>query len=320
MNLINLRRPTSNSSRRADKMSFIELDDFRQIGIVNKNEIIKSVRGKRFLASLILVILVFALITLLPFVGNKGWDVRTMDSMLSAYFNYVTLFTVLIVGLVGSVALASEFEERTALILFTRPIKKSTIFLGKLLASVILGTLLIVLYYFGVSMMLLGYHGTIPANLFQSFAMCVCYLFAATAISFIFSAVLKKTSVCIIFTILALIVVIPIVSSLIGGDTWYMLSSASDSVLTCIPEYVDSYNKGIDDTISALQSILNALYESTDPAVKEIIPYFELIINSLKESLPHIEYANLARSAGVMLIWGCVSSVIAYILFRRREF
>ena len=45
---------------------YVELDDFRQSAIIAKNEIVKSVRGKRFLASAILVAIVWALITLVP--------------------------------------------------------------------------------------------------------------------------------------------------------------------------------------------------------------------------------------------------------------
>lgn len=50
---------------------YVELDDFRQSAIIAKNEIVKSVRGRRFLASAILVAIVWALITLVPFLTGK---------------------------------------------------------------------------------------------------------------------------------------------------------------------------------------------------------------------------------------------------------
>ena len=86
---------------------YVELDDFRQSAIIAKNEIVKSVRGKRFLASAILVAIVWALITLVPFLTGKGWDVLTLGDMLSSYLSYANMFVVLVVGLIGSVALVS---------------------------------------------------------------------------------------------------------------------------------------------------------------------------------------------------------------------
>ena len=299
---------------------YVELDDFRQSAIIAKNEIVKSVRGKRFLASAILVAIVWALITLVPFLTGKGWDVLTLGDMLSSYLSYANMFVVLVVGLIGSVALVSEYEERTALILFTRPVKKTTIFIGKFLASFLLSALLLLAYYIGVVAMTLIYHQTIPLNLVESFGMCCYYIVAATGISFIFSAVMKRSSICIIFSILALMVVIPIITTMIKGDTWYMLTTASESILTCIPEYVDAHNATIDEMYYALQKIYETILNSTDPETQSYAPFVQKFISMMSMFASPIAYPNLFKEAVVMLTWGLASSVIAWILFLKREF
>lgn len=299
---------------------YFEFDDIRQSWIVAKNEMIKSFRGKKFLASLFLILLVFALITIVPFITGKGWADQSMGDMLQAYLSYVNMFVVLIVGLIGSVAIVSEYEERTALILFTRPIKKTTVFLGKFVSSVIVAFLLVLVYYAGVSIMTLIYEGAVSEDMLQSLCMCFMYLFAATGISFVFSSLLKKTSVCIIFTILAIMVVIPVISMMITGDTWYMLDSAGNSILTCIPEYVDSYNAQMQEMSDAMNTIINALRESTDPAVIQILPMLENVLGMMMSFFAPIENPTLWKEALVMFGWGFVSLVIAWVAFLRREF
>jgi ABC-2 type transport system permease protein len=307
---------------------YIEKDDFRQIGVVTRNELIKNVRGKRFLASLVLILLVFSLITVMPYANGKGWDATTIGSMLSSYLSYVVTFSVLIVGLVGSVTLVSEYEERTALILFTRPIKKTSIFIGKFCASFITGVLLILVYYIGVDIMTLAFHGTVPVHLVQSFCMCAMYVFAATGIAFVFSAVMKKASMCIIFTILALLVVIPVASMMIQGDNSFMLDQAGNSTLTCVPEYVDSYNKGVQDMYDALDTIIGSVekqYEATtDPVQKEyyaqLIQGMNQIFAMIKSFATPIAYPDLAKDAAIMFVWGFISLAAAWVLFIRREF
>lgn len=300
---------------------YFEKDDFRQIGIVAKNETIKSVRGKRFLVSTIVIVLVWALITLVPFITGKGWESYTLGEMLSSYLSYASMFVVLVVGLVGSVALVSEYEERTALILFTRPIKKTTIFIGKFVSAFILSCLLMLLYYIGVDIMTLWFHGCIPGDLVASFGMCCCYVFAATGISFVFSAFLKRSSIAIIFSILALIVVIPIVTMMIKGDTWYMLDTASATILTCVPEYVTSYNQGVADMYEAMYRIYDAMITSSDQKVREVYaPAMLQIMEMMKAFIAPISTPDLWKNAAVMLTWGLVASVISWIAFLRREF
>lgn len=300
---------------------YFEKDDFRQVGIVAKNETIKSVRGKRFQVAALVIVLVWALITLVPFLTNKGWESYTLGEMLASYLSYASMFVVLVVGLIGSVALVSEYEERTALILFTRPIKKTTIFVGKFVSAFILSCLMMLVYYIGIIIMTLWYHGCVPSDLLASYGMCCCYVFAATGVSFIFSAFLKRSSIAIIFSILTLIVVIPIITMMIKGDTWYMLDTASNSILTCIPDYVTSYNKGVDDMYEAMYRIYDAMIKSDDPNVRDIYaPAMLQIMEMMKAFISHIETPDLWKNAAVMFTWGLAASVISWIAFLRREF
>lgn len=242
-------------------------NDFVQIGVVAKNEILKSVRGRKFLISTAIVFLVFLLITGLQMATN-GWDnIKDIGQFMSVYFNMFPMVITLVVALLASVAIVSEFEERTALILFTRPIRRTSIFVGKILSCLIIEALLILAYYIMASIVAYVKLGTVPSDLLTSYGISILYAFAASGIAFIISSFFKKGSVCTIISVLILVIIIPISSSMIGsddGENWYMLDQSADTLYTCVPEYVDQYNEMAEQFKKVVDSAITILEGFTD--------------------------------------------------------
>ena len=273
---------------------YIELDDFRQSYVVAKNEILKFVRGKKFTLYIVLVTIVYALITFLPYVvgGNLG---ETPGMVIANYVSFIDLLIILAATLFASIAIVSEFEERTALILFTRPIKKTSIFVGKVLGCIVLETVMIVLFYLGMAVASLLVAGSVSADLFVSLGISFLFIVAASSIAIFISSVMKKGSTCAILTFVFLLLILPIISSVIEGSTsvdpWFMLNKMSSSIGTCIPEYVDMINE-----------MLQHMGETTglDFGV--------------------ITAADIPKTVATMAGWSIVSLVLAWIAFIRREF
>jgi ABC-2 type transport system permease protein len=302
-------------------MFYIQKDDFRQSLVISRNEIIKSIRGKKFILSLAVIVLIFALITLMPYATGDGWNGQTASDVLSAYLSYASMVILLIVALLSSVALVSEFEERTALILFTRPLKRTTIFVGKIVACVLIETLMMGLYYVLVAIMLLVFTQEIPATFLISFGFCFLYIFAASGIAFVISAFFKRSSICTIISLLILLLVIPILTMMISGDTWYMLDTAGNTILNCIPEYVSSYNQVIYQTLDQLQLAVNYLYTSTNPSIIDVADFMQSMIDTnMWGFMKPIEDPKLIREALVLVGWGLVAYLIAWIKFIKKEF
>jgi ABC-2 type transport system permease protein len=275
-------------------MMYIELDDFRQSYVVAKNEILKFVRGKKFTLYVVLVTIVYALITFLPYVvgGNLG---ETPGMVIANYVSFIDLLIILAATLFASIAIVSEFEERTALILFTRPIKKTSIFVGKVLGCIVLETVMIVLFYLGMAVASLLVAGSVSADLFVSLGISFLFIVAASSVAIFISSVMKKGSTCAILTFVFLLLILPIISSVIEGSTsvdpWFMLNEMSSSIGTCIPEYVDMINE-----------MLQHMGETTglDFGV--------------------ITAADIPKTVATMAGWSIVSLVLAWIAFIRREF
>jgi len=216
-------------------MMYIESDDFRQTYVVAKNEIRKFLRGKKLYIYILLTAAIFALMTFLPYALGISLRDFSGEEIVYEYLYFVSLLVLLAATLFASSAIVSEFEERTALVLFTRPIKKTSIFLGKWLGCLILETAVIVLYYLGVAAVSLIMGGSLPSVLLTSLGMAFLYILATTGIALLFSSIMKKGSTSAILTFFFLMLILSLISTVIAFsadvDPWFMLDQASNAIL-----------------------------------------------------------------------------------------
>lgn len=285
-------------------MMYIELDDLRQSYIVTKNEIRKFVRGKRFTLYAFLIIVIFSLITFLPYVFGNGLG-DTPGEVISKYVPYIFLLVILAATLFSSVTVVSEFEERTALILFTRPIKKTTIFLGKMFGCIILETVMIVLFYLGMAAVSIIVAGSVPVEILSSLGLSILFVVATSGVSAFISSIMKKGSTCAILTFVFLLLILPIISGVIGASTsvdpWFMLDQAQGAIASSIPEYVENSNAMMEGIMGEFSGMLPPEFSDA----------FEGLI---------MKPADIPKTVGTMLGWGLVSMIMAWVAFIRREF
>ena len=240
-----------------------------------------------------LVSLVFILITALPYLVGSTLG-ETAGEVVSKYVSFISLLVILAATLFASVVIVSEFEERTALILFTRPIKRTSIFVGKVIGCIVLETTMLVAFYAAMAIAMFVIGGGVSVELLTSLGLTILFVFATSSIAVLISSVMKRGSTCAILTFVLLLLILPIITGVFGGanmETWFMLDEAANSISTCIPEYVDRMNE-----------MLAQLGERFDMDLGTIDP------------------PDLVKSAGTMLGWGIVSLFLAWIAFIRREF
>ena len=277
---------------------YVTGDDFRQIYVVAKNEITKFVRGKRFTLYVALILIIFALITVLPYlVGNDLGS--TPGEVISRYVDSISFLVLLAATLFASITIVSEFEERTALILFTRPIKKTSIFIGKIIGCIVLETTMIVAFYAAMAAVVFVVGGSISAELMISLGMALLFVFAASSVAVLISSVMKKGSTCTILTFVLLLMIIPVITFTLGAagiDTWFMLNTASESMATSIPEYVEINNAGLE----------------------EYADIFEQLGMNMERFILHAP--DLLKTSATMIAWGVGALILGWIAFIRREF
>lgn len=220
---------------------FIDADDLRQSFVVMKNEIIKTLRAKKALLYLALVFAVLALETALPYLVGDGLKGEA-EMIYGEYLTMASLLVLLAATLFGSYTIVSEFEERTALVLFTRPIKKSSIFIGKFLSCYLIGAVIMAVYYVFVVIIALAVTGDVISSVGKSFVVMLSYLFACTGVAMLISSFFKKGGTSAVMTFMTILLFISIVTGVLtlnNIDPWFMMDHASGAITGCISEYAE---------------------------------------------------------------------------------
>ena len=213
-------------------------DDLRQAAIVGKYEIIKFFSGKKIFIFGGLIILIAALIAILFMVFPD--DVTDAKSVTATFVSFVTLLLLIGATLFSSTSLVSEFEERTALTLFTKPVNKYAIFLGKFGAAYLLNLGTVLVFYILGAIVTACLTGGFAVEIFASFGYASLYAFALTGIGIFFSALMKKSSSASIMTFIFILLVPSIIASIIAiasdrdlTDFWFVLDMAANSLINC---------------------------------------------------------------------------------------
>lgn len=263
-------------------------DDIRQAYVVAKNEIKKFMVGKKIILFGLLVFALEALNLIVPYVWGDGFD--TSLDVTEALLGNITLFIVIAAILFTATSIVSEFEERTALVLFTKPIRKWSIFVGKLGASIAIMVAFLLIIYIYTAIVCLAACGDLPTEFFTSLGLAVCGAVGTSGLAILLSSLAKKGSTASILTLVVYLLILSMVGALISTygdvDTWWMLNDSMNSITDCL--------KGV------------LVIDDYGPP---IISHYELV-----------PAAELARSAGVMWVWGIVTAVAGFFLFKRKDF
>ncbi len=263
-------------------------DDTRQAYVIAKNEIKKFFRGKKILLFGILVLAIILLQTIIPIVFNSPYSSK--DNVLSSFVSFSILLVELAGVLFTATSIVSEFEDRTALVLFTKPVRKWSIFAGKLMASMIAVGAFILIYYLYAGLLSFTAPGAFNSVAFgQSLVLALCAVFGVCGVSMMFSAFAKKGSTASILTLVFFILLIGLISTMLNTfahiDTWWSIDDASGYV---------SY-----------------VFEGIRPIVHDTEPFIEYV---------SVTTGDVIRAGAVMIVWGIVTNFVAFFLFNKRDF
>ncbi|MCL2143583.1 MAG: ABC transporter permease [Methanomassiliicoccaceae archaeon] len=262
-------------------------DDIRQIGVVTKYELLKHLRSRRMFIFIGLAMLLFALITVLTIVldGKLPGDPKTF---IQEYLGLVSLLMIIGVSLFCAPLIASEFEERTALLMFPRPLKKTSFFLGKMIASYIVCGGIIAIYYVVCIVLSLINTGGVYTATFGSLGMALLFMLGAGGFALLISSVFSKGSTAIIVTIAILLLIFNIIDGTL-------------SLFNIEPVFSLTY-AGID-----ISNIVDGIstYENYIPQLDRTITTY---------------YPSHGLAVSIIAIWAAVTTFLSLLMFRRREF
>jgi ABC-2 type transport system permease protein len=207
----------------------------------------------------------------------------------SVWWGNIVDFCVILTGIFfGADAISTEFQSRTGYYLLPNPVRRSSIFVGKWIASFLASAIAVSVYaaitiadgaiYFG---------SNVPYQFGESFVFAIFYIFPILGVSFFISSVFKNNSYSILVTAILLLFgfnyLTPLITTLSNSEPWYVLT----------------YGAGI---------IGNVLSSSGYPAHEVVIAGF----TSYK--------ATILEGLAIMFTYFAGTTILGLILFEKKDF
>lgn len=144
--------------------------------------------------------------------ATYDWHVSA-ESFDSNFIGFVSILIVICAIFFAADSLVGEFQNRTGYLIFPNALKRGTLFVGKFLASVTVGAVVVALFYSVVAVLSLISAGGIDDDFLVSYGFAVCYVFAATGIGYFISSIMKGSTGAIVLTFFLLLMILPIIDS-----------------------------------------------------------------------------------------------------------
>jgi len=201
----------------------------QQIAAVATYELLKYLRGRRLLAIVLLTVIIGAIFLVVPPAIGSPYP-KDPKQFTVSMLSFLGIMSVLSATFFGADAIVSEYESKTGYFLFPNPLRKTSIFLGKFIASALVSMVAIELYYLMALVSVRVIDGSIPANVGVSFAYSLVYLFAILAVAYLFSAVMRSSVYSLVLTFFTFVLILPIVDavgSVAKFKPWFTVTFAS---------------------------------------------------------------------------------------------
>lgn len=207
------------------------MSELDKLGIVISYEFLKHIRRKRLYVVLGIALVVEALVLILipVLLDHYPSSVMAMAAMLSAGPSLAAIGAVFFAG----DAIAGEYEGKTGFLLFTNPIKRTTLWSGKYIAAFIAVTLMIIFSYIISAVSLAVIYGEVPIEMLESFGICLLFAAAVLSMTFFFSAISRGSMGATVMTLVFVWVLSGILESVLsftGNEYWYILSAGGDAI------------------------------------------------------------------------------------------
>lgn len=162
---------------------------------------------------------------------------ESAKSFASSFMQFASTLIIICIVFFGADALVSEYQTRTAYLLFPNPIKKEVMFLGKFLASFIASFLMVGLFYGLIVVLSLLSVGGVAFYLPLSFAFAALFLISILAVAFFISSIMKGSTGAIVLTFFLMFMILPIVQSvgmISGMKMWFLVTFTGDLASTSL--------------------------------------------------------------------------------------
>jgi len=261
-----------------------------QMLTVCRYELLKFIRGKKILGIIAITFAISIPIILLPeFTGTEYPD--TIVDFFSFPLSFGFFLMVLTGVFFGGDSLVSEFHQRTGYTLFTNPVSRTTIWLGKFLAAELVSFLVIVIYYGIISSVGFVIYDGLKIEVLFSLGISFLVVTMIMSMAFLISSFLKGPTGVAVLIFFLFIVIFPMIDQLLI------------SIVEIKPWFTPSFSA------SVVENII-------------IVPYPSDIHEGEMPRGPfdfHPFVAYVENSLAVMISYIVASSALSIFIFKNKE-
>ena len=204
------------------------VDDFKNTYLTIKFELLKHIKRKRILITLIIAILIpLIFFAVPPLLGLDYAD--TANGFASSNLGFINMLIIISGAIFAGDCISGEFDKKTGLLLFPTPQKKTSIFVGKYIASIIATWLIVSIYYLVTASEIAAIYGVsgFTVELGQSFLLALLYASSVVSIIFFFSSIMKKPITSTLIGFFLLMMILPIITTVFTVaevDPWFIVT------------------------------------------------------------------------------------------------
>ncbi len=204
------------------------IDDLKNTYLTIKFELLKHFRRKRIILTLILVIIMPLIFYIVPPVLGRDYA-NTANGFAAGTLAFVNLLILISGAIFTGDSISGEFENKTGLLLFPTPQRKSSIFIGKYFASIIATWFIVSLYYLITILEMISIYDIsgISMEIAQSFLIALLYSTSVVSIVFFFSSIMKKTITSTLIGFFLLLMILPIITGVLifaEVNPWFIIT------------------------------------------------------------------------------------------------
>jgi ABC-2 type transport system permease protein len=206
-----------------------------QTFITMKYTLLDYIRSRRFYIMLIITALISVLLTVVVGYYRPQSFLATDLTFYSNWWGSAVTFVIVLSGIFfGGDAISSEFQNKTGYFVAPNPIRRSSMYIGKLLAAFIAST--VILGVFAVITIGNGlfYFSSVPYQFGESLLFSLLYLIAVLGFTFLFSSLFKSSAMSIIVTAILFLFVFSLIQTLVSAlvqiEPWFILTYGSQII------------------------------------------------------------------------------------------
>ncbi|MCL4329990.1 MAG: ABC transporter permease [Candidatus Thermoplasmatota archaeon] len=272
-------------------------DSITQIGTITKYELLNYFRAKRFYVLLIIGLAISALLTFLVAYYRPESFLNTSLTFYSQWWGGSVTFVIILSAIFfGGDSISGEFQNKTGYYLVSRPVRRSSIYVGKWVASFIASMIMLLLflgiavangvYYFGAG---------VPYQLWQSVLLATLYMGSVLSFTFFWSSLFKTSVISVLVTVILFLFAFPLIDgllpSLVGAEPWFVITYGAE----------------------VITAVLNTSYPVHD--IQSKTPIGKGHFFTITTFTPY-----LWEGIAIMLAYFVVSAVLGLFIFEKREF